>query len=123
MARAAAHRSRPVWTPVFLVIVLLAFVAAIHQAFRALPTFYSWGDGALLELYTIHAGRAGWALGPYSRFGWHHPGPMLFYAMVPVYRLGGGHALALNAAALAINAISLLAIAWIAVRWARAEMG
>ena len=36
-------------------------------------------DTALAELYTRHAARGDLLLGPYSRFGWHHPGPLLYY--------------------------------------------
>ena len=29
-------------------------------------------------------------VGPPSRFGWHHPGPLLFYLLAPLLRLFGG---------------------------------
>jgi hypothetical protein len=48
------------------------------------PT-YSSGDGALLDLYTLYSSRGVWSLGPYSRFGWNHPGPLFFYCIVPFY--------------------------------------
>ncbi len=39
----------------------------------------------MIELYTIHATHAAQFLGPYSQYGWHHPGPMLFYLLAPFY--------------------------------------
>jgi hypothetical protein len=79
---------------------------------------YPFGDGALIELYTLHASQGLWGLGPYSRFGWHHPGPLYFYLCVPFYDLSREHGLALNAAAFAINIAALGVIAWCAVRYA-----
>jgi hypothetical protein len=38
------------------------------------------GDYAALELYTRLAAQGRQLLGPYSRFGFHHPGPAYFYA-------------------------------------------
>ena len=52
------------------------------------------------------------AVGAYSRFGWHHPGPALFYLLAPFYLLGGSTEVALSAGAISINLISLLAVAW-----------
>jgi len=47
------------------------------------------GDYAALELYTRLAAQGRQLLGPYSRFGFHHPGPAYFYAAVPLYLLTG----------------------------------
>ena len=47
------------------------------------------GDYAALELYTRLAAQGRQLLGPYSRFGFHHPGPAYFYASVPLYVLTG----------------------------------
>ena len=46
-------------------------------------------------------------LGPYSRFQWHHPGPLYFYAMAPFYALSGSRATGLNVGALMINVAGL----------------
>ena len=41
-------------------------------------------DFALLELSTDEALRGTQLLGPYSRFGWRHPGPAYFYLQAPL---------------------------------------
>lgn len=97
---------------------LLCLVVLGRLLVASAPTAYAWGDGALLELYTLHASRGFWLLGPYSHFGWHHPGPLLFYALLPAYALSGFHAFGLNAGALAINLAAVMVIAWVAARWA-----
>jgi hypothetical protein len=76
---------------------------------RAVP---GWpvGDAALTELSTIQAAHGQQLLGAYSRYGWHHPGPFLFYVLVPFYVLGGAGSVSLNAGALAVNLVSLLSV-------------
>lgn len=68
-------------------------------------------DGALIELYTIHATRGEQLLGAYSQYGWHHPGPLLFYLLAPFYLLGGRTVYGLDLGALVINLASLSMIA------------
>jgi hypothetical protein len=99
--------------------IIAVVLAGLSAFFRATRPEYAYGDGALLELYTIHAGNGAWQLGPYSRFEWHHPGPLFFYALAPLYWFLESHTFALNAGAFAINVASLAAIAWMLVRWAR----
>ena len=74
---------------------------------RFLPPTYSTGDRAFLELYTIHATDGNLTIGPYSRFGWNHPGPAYFYALAPLYALSGQHEYSLDLTALLINLGSL----------------
>ena len=100
--------------------LLLTFASQIVATTQAA---YSWGDGALLELYTVHASRGFWPFGPYSHFGWHHPGPLLFYLLAPIYTLSGAHAFALNTGAAAINVAAAGIVAWAAARWMRPVAG
>ena len=86
---------------VCLEIVALTFV-------RASPQQFSVGDGAFLELYTLHALRGVWPLGPYSQFGWNHPGPLYFYALAPLYAAGGLRYVGLNTGAAIINLTCLV---------------
>jgi hypothetical protein len=81
------------------------------------------GDFAILELYASHAIHLQPFLGPYSQFGWKHPGPLLFYLMAPMYIVGGRALPALAAAALLINLASIVAIAWIVLWRAEATAG
>ena len=55
-------------------------------------------------------------VGPYSRFGWNHPGPFYFYLQAPLYALGGHKAASLYAGALAINLLAILTLAWVVSR-------
>src|ERR1019366_7389957 len=81
----------------------------------AVPT-WPVGDGAMTELYTIHATHGSQLLGAYSQFGWHHPGPLFFYLLAPLYVLGGRSVAAFDAGALAINLASVGIIVWVIAR-------
>ncbi|MDQ3068358.1 MAG: hypothetical protein M3R55_01345, partial [Acidobacteriota bacterium] len=90
--------------------LMLLAVAAFSRALAPITTD---ADFALTELYTELATRGELLLGPYSRFGWHHPGPLYFYVQAPFYAAGGHKAAALFAGALAINLSALATIAWV----------
>ena len=87
----------------------LALAGYARQASPYVPV----GDLALIESYTIDASDGKLLVGAYSRFGWHHPGPVYFYLLAPFYELSDRRTVALAAAALYINLASLLAIAWL----------
>jgi hypothetical protein len=74
------------------------------------------GDGAVSELYVLHALDGTQLVGPYSRFRWWHPGPMLFYAIAPLYALTGHEASAMNATAALLNAACLIGCVLVAYR-------
>ncbi len=71
---------------------------------------------AISELYTIHALEGHQLLGAYSQYGWHHPGPLLFYCFAPFYALTGQSTLGIDASALFINLLSIALIGWIVGR-------
>jgi hypothetical protein len=74
---------------------------------RALETeAAATGDYAVLELYTRLAAQGRQLLGPYSRFGFHHPGPAYFYANVPLYVLSGERFAGILMTAALINVVS-----------------
>jgi hypothetical protein len=56
------------------VAALLALALISRRASPSWPT----GDGAMTELYTIHAAHGAQLLGVYSQYGWHHPGRCFF---------------------------------------------
>jgi hypothetical protein len=59
-----------------LVAAALPFVpGAIEFMRRGIPDVLFTGDGAAIELGTLHAAHGVQLVGPYSRFGWSHPGP------------------------------------------------
>ena len=77
---------------------------------RLIPVEIPSGDMALLELYTRQAARGELLLGPYSRFQWHHPGPLMFYLASPLYAgASGGHFASLRVSALLLNIGCLVA--------------
>lgn len=74
------------------------------------------GDQALMELSARRALHLGQLLGPYSRYGWHHPGPALAYVMaVPVWLFGSGPGL--NVAMALINGAAV--VGTVAYVWRR----
>lgn len=76
-------------------------------------------DWALLEIHTRDAGSRLLTVGPYSRYGWNHPGPLLFYALYPAYRLFGSQSVGLHVGALAVNAAAIVGIGFVAFRRGR----
>src|SRR5471030_794226 len=93
--------------------VALILLAAIVFAFvRTLfGTWHATGDQAVIQLRTLDVGgRHTPLIGPYSRYGWSHPGPALFYALAPILRLFGGHDTGVLAGAVVLNALALVCI-------------
>jgi len=70
----------------------------------------SRGDAAVLEIYTLHALKGTQLLGPYSRFGWNHPGPAYLYALAPTYELLGRTRAGIRVGALVVTLLAVLAI-------------
>jgi hypothetical protein len=91
---------------------LLGVIAFGRTAAAIMPD----ADLAVAELYTELATQGRLLLGPYSRFGWHHPGPLFFYLSAPFYALAGRRAPVFYAFALAINISSILTLTWVAAR-------
>ncbi len=92
-----------------LVAALIIFVAIAVAFVRTIVgTWHATGDQALIELRTFDVGgRHTPLIGPYSRFGWNHPGPSLFYALAPALRGFGGRDVGILAGGLSINALAL----------------
>jgi len=73
------------------------------------------GDWALLAMRIEDVGHATPLLGPYSRFGWNHPGPLLYWVLAVPYHLLGWSARSMLAATAFLNAAALagtVALAW-----------
>lgn len=100
---------------VLLVLVLLPVVIVTLGAISG-PWFPA-GDWAMLELATHDVGGDHSPLvGPYSRYGWNHPGPLLFYAFSPLYRLTGEAPWSMLVVAGLVNGGALAGMIVIAVR-------
>ena len=94
-------------------VVLPAIVAIVRVVGQR---WYPAGDWAMIELRTRDVGTRHTPLvGPYSRYGWNHPGPLLFWYYAIPYRLTGGQSWSLLVSAGFANAAAMagtLAFAW-----------
>jgi hypothetical protein len=101
-------------TLVLVVLIVLAPVLLLLGAAvtgRGMETdLPATGDYAALELYTRLAAQGRQLLGPYSRFGFHHPGPAYFYASVPLYVLTGERFAGILFTAALVNVVSIALI-------------
>lgn len=102
-----------------LVVVLLAtpaLLALVHELsdldLRGPPS----GDAAVLEIGVLEAARGHNLLGPYSRFGWHHPGPLYIYLLVPLYSATDHATGALHVTAILIGLGSVLTTLFVGAR-------
>ncbi|HEY5014363.1 MAG TPA: hypothetical protein VIK61_16895, partial [Acidimicrobiia bacterium] len=89
-----------------------ALAPAVVLAVRSFGS--SWaatGDYSLIELRARAVGTAHTPLvGPYSRFGWNHPGPALFFALAAPYRLLAGQSKGLLLGTVLIAAAATVAV-------------
>lgn len=79
--------------------------------------YHPSADIALIELHVRDVGTEEVLLGPYSRFGWSHPGPMLYYLLALPYRLLGSGSAGIAVGAVLVNTGALTGIT--AVAWRR----
>jgi hypothetical protein len=133
-AQPASHRRRSSWTawPLSIVVPSLAFVVGLVKVVTTYGRpYYHYGDQAILALRVGDAMRFHAEVGPYSRFGWSHPGPALFYLLAPVYSLSGNNPRSLLAGSLLINGVCIVATLMVvhrfagewSTRWAVAVVG
>jgi len=104
----------------FALLVGLAVLPVILPASRIIDGMRGASpasDFALLELSTSEALRGRQLLGPYSRFGWRHPGPAYFYLQAPLYGASGASSTSLPVAALLFNWAALLGVVACLHRW------
>lgn len=91
-------------------------VSAIRLATGAGSGYHPYADQATIESLVRDVGHHWLLLGPFSRFGWFHPGPALYYLLAVPYRLTGSSSASLAFGALCINAGAVLGITLIARR-------
>jgi len=91
-------------------------VSAVTVFVRVRSSYYPAGDVAGTELQVRDVGHHPVLLGLFSRDGWNHPGPILFYVLAVPYRLTGGRSIGLLLGALLINGAAILGMALIARR-------
>ena len=72
-----------------LAVGLVALPVLVLAAVTASVARGPWGDQAVILLSTDRAASLRQLVGPYSRFGWSHPGPLYFYLLAIPYKLLG----------------------------------
>jgi hypothetical protein len=114
---ALAFRRRA-WRRAASVLAVAIVAVSILTTARGAAPVYPVSDNALIELATINALEGRQLYGPYSRYGWQHPGPLLFYLLAPFYAAAGSRTAGLAAGALAINLAALAVALWVLIRHA-----
>jgi len=128
VADPAPRRSIP-WSVVALAVP--ALIGAVRLVSSIRRPFDFWGDHAIFEAAIRRVASGTQALGPYSRFGFHEPGPAYFQAQAPFYWLSGLSPRAMFFGALFINLGSALGCVLLirrfrgeaAARWAAVVIG
>lgn len=100
--------------------LLVVASAALFAIFRTAGRDWSpVADNASTWLRTWDVGtRHSPLVGPHSRLGFHHPGPMMFYLLAGPLRLFGGAPSGLLAGTLVIALVSAIGIVWFSARHA-----
>ncbi len=128
--RPAQSRSRLVGVLALVAVVAWPAVAVVRLLGPRASTSSPLGDQALLALGAGRALQLDQLVGPYSRFGWHHPGPALFYVLaLPIWLFGSGVGLSLGT--ILINggaSVATVAYLWrkvgaLAAMWSAAALG
>ena len=88
----------------------LAGVALLVALARVLPDTAPESDYALIDLGVLNVLRGAQPVGMYSRFGWHHPGPLYFAILAPFYWLGGLRHFAISAGVISLNVACVLGV-------------
>jgi hypothetical protein len=112
-----ARRSVGRWISGVLVAVVIAplLVAAVHQLANG-AHYVPVDDLALMELRTRDVFHHPVLTGPYSRFGWNHPGGLIYYLLAVPYWLSGSRSIGLVLGALLVNGATIGAIGALAHR-------
>lgn len=81
-----------------------ALVGLIAWHIATAPETHPAGDAATTSIAVVRAARGEGTTGAYSRFGWNHPGPLLYQLLAPAYAMSGYREVSLKWAALILNA-------------------
>ena len=117
----AGHPRMPAWLLPALLVAVAASPIVVGAVSLVGDTWYPVGDWASMLFRTAQVGTSDTPLvGAYTVKGWAHPGPFLFWAAAPVYRLTGGDPRSLAWTAGIVNCLVVAAIgvlAWRRGRW------
>lgn len=103
-----------------LLVTLVPLVVGAVTVLADRQPYVPFGDQAIAEVHVHQIGRVPVMLGPYSRYGWSHPGPTMYALLAPLYRLTGESSRSLPLSALFLNAGCVAAIALVIRRRAGA---
>ena len=115
----AATRRRvrnPLAWVVIVVASVSAFVVGVVARVAAPGSGSLRGDQALIGLAVRSVGDHAVLLGPYSRFGWRHPGPLLLYLLAVPDRLLGDRTSSLVIGVALINLAAAIGVIIVCVR-------
>ncbi len=105
------------WMPALaLVIAAIAPLLVIGPLVTHGGVYSNWGDVAANELSVQNAVHLHQAVGPYDRFGWFHPGPMLFYLLAVPYALMDWNGAGLEVGTALINLAAAVGIVALVAR-------
>src|SRR5262249_61637161 len=99
-----------------IAVISLALASGLIVLARRAADFATIGDTAVIESYTWMASTGDLLLGPYSRFQWHHPGPLAFFWIAPLYALSGARPAGLGGGGLALHLAGLAVLTSTVVR-------
>lgn len=110
-SRALTH---PIGLPVVAIgLTILPLVLTIIKLLTSIGNhrYAIFGDQAYFELHVRDIGHHPVQVGPFSRYGWSHPGPAMYYLLAPMYYLLGDASQSFAITTLTVNAGCVVAIA------------
>jgi len=100
-----------------LAYALLVVVVVVFSWKAVTLDWKAAGDLSVIRLRALDVGTSNTPLvGPYSRFQWNHPGPMLSFAFAPWARLFGSSGVGILIGAFVANLAAMFGAAWVARR-------
>lgn len=100
--------ARWLFTAIVALLVAPFVISAIRMVFAIGGSYLPWADHAVIELNVRDVGHHAVLVGLYSRFGWFHPGPLIFYVLAVPYRILGSRSIGMQVGALAVNAAAIV---------------
>ncbi|GAC1312341.1 MAG: hypothetical protein NVSMB16_09170 [Acidimicrobiales bacterium] len=111
--RTGRRRESRWWATLPVAIGVAPFVVLLVALVTERPSITSYGDRAVTSLAVrdLLGGRQ--LLGAYSRYGWHHPGPVFFIPLAVAHTMFGGVPWALDAGMIGASAAWSGLILWL----------
>jgi hypothetical protein len=111
-ATPSGRRDRALTVVAVAALVVPFAVAVGHLIATAGSHVYLPDDLALIDLHTREALHWRQELGPFDRYGWHHPGPSYYYLLATVSRVLGPGARAEFVGATLVNGSAAVGVVW-----------